>query len=96
MADQRNDERDLERRLQVAMAAFRETAVRLLRAGEVPPQVIVTAAAQAAGEMGAGLAVTGREGVERVLAELAAVLQQAGQDHGMALAVALAPAAGRA
>jgi hypothetical protein len=82
--------------MQAAMEAFRETVVRLLRAGEVPPPVIVTAAAQAAGEMGAGLAVAGGEDVGRILAELAAVLQQAGQEHGRALAVAMAPAAGRA
>jgi hypothetical protein len=42
--------------LQTAAEAFRETAVRLLRVGEIHPQVIVVAAAQAAGEMGAGLA----------------------------------------
>jgi hypothetical protein len=96
MADRRNEERGLERQMQVAMGAFRETAVRLLRAGEVHPQVIVTAAAQAAGELGASLAVAGGEDVGRVLAELAAVLQRARQDHGLALKVAMAPAAGRA
>jgi hypothetical protein len=96
MADRRNEERGLERQMQVAMGAFRETAVRLLRAGEVHPQVIVMAAAQAAGEMGASLAVAGGDDLERVLAELVAVLEQAGQDYGMALAVAMAPAAGRA
>ena len=96
MADRRNEERDLERQMQVVMEAFRETAVRLLRAGEVHPQVIVTAAAQAAGEMGAGLAMAGGADVERMLGELAAILQQAGRDHGMALATALAPAAGSA
>jgi hypothetical protein len=90
MSDQQNEERDLERQMQVVMEAFRETAVRLLRAGEAHPQVIVTAAAQAAGEMGAGLALAGGEDVGRVLAELAAVLQQAGQDHGTALAMAMA------
>jgi hypothetical protein len=96
MAEQQNAKRDLEQQMQVAMDAFQETAVCLLRTGEVHPQVIVTAAAQAAGELGAGLAVAGGENIGRVLAELAAILQQAGQDHGMALAVAMAPAAGSA
>jgi hypothetical protein len=96
MVDERRDEQDLGRQLQVATEVFRETAVRLLHAGQMHPQVIVTAAAQTAGEMGAGLAVAGGEDVGRVLAELAAVLQQAGRDHGMALEVAVAPAAGSA
>jgi hypothetical protein len=34
MADRQNEERDLERQMQVAMDAFRETTMRLLRAGE--------------------------------------------------------------
>jgi hypothetical protein len=62
----------------------------LLRVGEVHPQLIVMAAAQAAGEMGAGLAVAGEDDLERVLGELAAILRQAGREHGEALAVAVA------
>jgi hypothetical protein len=96
MADEQNDEQNLGQQLQTAAEAFRETAVRLLRAGEVHPQVIVMAAAQAAGEMGAGLAVAGGDDLERVLGELAAILRQTGREHGEALAVALAPAAGSA
>jgi hypothetical protein len=64
----------------------------LLRVGEVHPQLIVMAAAQAAGEMGAGLAVAGEDDLERVLGELAAILRQAGREHGEALAVAVAVA----
>ncbi len=82
--------------MQAAIEAFRETAVRLLRAGEVHPQVIVTAAAQAAGELGAGLAVASGDNLARVLGELAVILQQAGLDHGTALEVAVALAAGSA
>jgi hypothetical protein len=93
MTDQQDNEQELGRQLHEAMEAFRETAVRLLRAGEIHPQVIVMAAAQAAGEMGAGLAVAGGNDLERVLGELAVVVQQAGRDHGTALAVAVTPAA---
>jgi hypothetical protein len=96
MTDQQNEERDLEQQMQAAMDAFRDTAVRLLRAGEVHPQVIVVAAAQVAGEMGAGLAVAGGQDLERMLGELAAILRQAARDHGIALEVAVAPAAGSA
>jgi hypothetical protein len=96
MADERNDEQDLGRQLQTAAEAFRETAVRLLRIGEIHPQVIVVAAAQAAGEMGAGLAVAGGDDLESMLGELTAILRHAGREHGEALAVALAPAAGSA
>jgi hypothetical protein len=96
MADQRDDEQELGRQLHEAMEAFREAAVQLLRAGEIHPQLIVMAAAQAAGEMGAGLAVAGGDDLERVLGELATILRHVGREHGEALAVALAPAAGSA
>jgi hypothetical protein len=88
------DEQDLQRQRQVAVEAFRETAVRLLRAGETHPQLIVMAAAQAAGEMGAGLAVAGGDDLETVLADLTAILRHAGREHGEALEVAVAPVAG--
>jgi hypothetical protein len=90
------DEQDLQRQRQAAVEAFHETAVRLLRAGETHPQLIVLAAAQAAGEMGAGLAVVGRDDLETVLADLTAILRHAGREHGAALAVALTPVAGSA
>jgi hypothetical protein len=91
------DEQDLQRQRQAAVEAFRETAVRLLRAGETHPQLIVLAAAQAAGEMGAALAVAGGDDLETVLADLAAILRHAGRKHGEALEVAaMAPAAGSA
>ena len=91
-----DDEQELGRQLHEVMEAFRETAVCLLRAGEVHPQLIVMAAAQAAGEMGAGLAVAGGDDLERVLGELAAILRQTGREHGEALAVAVTPASGSA
>jgi hypothetical protein len=96
MVGELDEEQDLGLQLQVATEAFREAAVRLLREGEVHPQVIVMAAAQAAGELGAGLAVAGGDDVERVLGELVAILQQVGRDHGMALEVTVAPVAGSA
>jgi hypothetical protein len=92
MADEQSDEQQL----QTAVEAFREAAVHLLRVGEIHPQVIVMAAAQTAGEMGAGLAVASGEDLERVLGELAAILRHVGREHGEALAVAVAPAAGSA
>jgi hypothetical protein len=50
MADEQNDEQneaqELGQQLQTAAEAFRETAVRLLRIGEIHPQVIVMAAAR--------------------------------------------------
>ena len=96
MAKERDEGRDLERQMQAAIEAFHETAVRLLRAGEVHPQLLVVAAAQAAGEMGAGLAVASGQDLERMLGELATILRHAGREHGMALEVAVAPVAGSA
>ena len=90
------DEQDLQQQMQAAVEAFHEAAVRLLRAGETHPQLIVLAAAQAAGEMGAGLAVAGGDDLETVLADLAAILRHAGREHGEVLEVAVAPAAGSA
>ena len=96
MTSEQDDEQALGRQLHEAMEAFRKTAVRLLRAGVVYPHLIVIAAAQAAGEMGAGLAVAGGDDLERVLGELAAILRQTGREHGEALAVAVTPASGSA
>jgi hypothetical protein len=87
---------EIARQMREAVEAFRETAVRLLRDGDTHPQVIVAAAAHAAGEMGAGLAVAGGDDLEQVLSELTAILQLAGREHGAVLEVALAPAAGSA
>jgi hypothetical protein len=52
---------DLEEQMQTATDAIRAAVLRLLREGEVHPQVIVLAVARVAGELGASAAL-GRVG----------------------------------
>jgi hypothetical protein len=47
-------------------------------------------------ELGAAMARAGEDELETVLGDLANVLRHTGREHGEALAVALAPAAGSA
>jgi hypothetical protein len=58
----------LRAQLQAASEAFQGTAGRLLREGEMAPQLIILAAAQVVGELGAAMARA--EGLDQVLAEL--------------------------
>jgi signal recognition particle GTPase len=83
--------------LEVAAATIRAAVLQLLQAGEVDPRLIVLAAAQVAGELGAATALaSGRQEAEDLLDELAEVVRQSGRDHHEALKVALLPTAGRA
>jgi hypothetical protein len=72
---------ELEAQMQAATDAIRAAVLRLLREGEVHPQVIVLAAARVAGELGASAALAGGQAVEKLLSDLAEALQQAGQEH---------------
>src|SRR4051812_20040748 len=86
----------LRAQLQAASEAFQGTAGRLLREGEMAPQLIVLAAAQVVGELGAGMTLAEGLDIQTTLDELAEVLRLAGrQFHEMLRAEAL-PTAGNA
>jgi len=96
VADEKAAQERLAAQLQAASEAFQGTAGRLLREGEMAPQLIVLAAARVAGELGAGMTLAEGLEIETTLDELAEVLRLAGrQFHEMLLAEAL-PTAGNA
>ena len=81
MANEEPEQQELEAQMQAATDAIRAAVLRLLREGEVHPQVIVLAVARVAGELGASAALAGGQAVEKLLSDLAEALQQAGQEH---------------
>src|SRR3954469_5300535 len=86
----------LRAQLQAASEAFQGTVGRLLREGEMAPQLIILAAAQVVGELGAATARAEGLDVETTLGELADLMRQTGRDfHEMLQAEAL-PTAGNA
>jgi hypothetical protein len=89
-------EHELEQQLRSATAALREAVLRLLRAGEVDPRLIVLAAARVTGELGAAAALAGGEDVEGLVNELAEVVRQAGRGQHAALRAETLPVAGNA
>jgi hypothetical protein len=81
MADEEPDQEQLEAQMEIAVAAIREAVTRLLREGEVHPQIVVMAATRVAGGLGAAAALATGQDVEGVLDDLAEALRQAGRDH---------------
>ena len=96
MVDQQNEQQEFARQVRAAMDAISEAVRSLLEADEVDPRIITLAVAAVAGELGASMALAGEDELETILGDLANVLQHVRQQHGEALAVALAPAAGSA
>src|SRR3954447_26487254 len=96
VADEKAAQERLAAQLQAASKAFQGTAGRLLREGEMAPQLIVLAAAQVVGELGAAMALAEGLDIETTLGELADLMRQTGRDfHEMLQAEAL-PTAGNA
>jgi hypothetical protein len=98
MADEEAEQQELEAQMEAAVDAIREAVLRLLREGEVHPQIVVMAAARVAGGLGAGAALAGGQDLEGLLDDLAEALQQAGREHLEALRAELEalPVAGNA
>ena len=94
--DERAEARELGEQMEAATDAIRAAVIRLLREGEVHPQLIVMAVARVAGELGAGAALAGGQGLETLLDELAEVVREAGREHHEALQALELPVAGRA
>ena len=57
MADEEPDQEQLEAQMETAVDAIRGAVLRLLREGEVHPQIVVMVAARVAGGLGAGAAL---------------------------------------
>src|SRR3954464_8878742 len=96
VADEKAAQERLAAQLQAASEAFQGAAGRLLREGEMAPQLIVLAAARVAGELGAAMALAEGLDIETTLGELADLMRQTGREfHEMLKAEAL-PTAGEA
>jgi hypothetical protein len=96
MAGDEPEQEKLEAQIEAATEAIRATVLRLLREGQVHPQLLILAVTQIAGELGASAALASGQEVEKLLDELAEVLQQAGRDHHEVLQAELLPVAGSA
>jgi hypothetical protein len=96
MPNEATQDQDLEQPMRAATEALRATVLRLLRVGEVHPQLIVLAVAQVTGELAASAALAGGEDVEPLLGELAEVVRHAGREHHRTLQAERLPVAGNA
>ncbi len=96
MAEDEPEQPELEAQMEAATKAIRAVVLRLLQEGEVHPQLLILAVTRVAGELGASAALASGQGIEELLGELAAVLQQAGRDHHEMLQALALPVAGSA
>jgi hypothetical protein len=96
MTNEETEDPDLEAQMRAATEALRATVLRLLRVGEVHPQLIVLAVAQVTGELAAAAALAGGEELEPLLGELAEVVRHAGREHHRTLQAERLPVAGSA
>ncbi len=96
MTNEATEDQDLEQPMRAATEALREAVLRLLRVGEVHPQLIVLAMARVTGELAASAALAGGEEVEPLLDKLAEVVRHAGREHHQTLQAERLPVAGNA
>ncbi len=96
MTNEATEDQDLEAQIGAVTEALREAVLRLLRVGEVHPQLIVLAVARVTGELAAAAALAGGEDVEPLLGKLAEVVRHAGQEHHQTLQAEMLPVAGSA
>ena len=94
MTNEATEDQDLEQPMRAATEALRETVLRLLRVGEVHPQLILLAMARVTSELAAALA--GEQELEPLPGELAEVVRQAGREHHATLQAEMLPVAGSA
>jgi hypothetical protein len=81
MAEEEPEQEELEAQMEAATETIRAAVLRLLREGEVHPQIIVMAAARVAGGLGAAAALASGQDLEGLLDDLAKALRQAGREH---------------
>ena len=81
MADEEPEQQEVEAQMEIAVGTIRGAVLRLLREGEVHPQIIIMAAARVAGGLGAAAALASGQDIEGLLDDLAEALRQAGREH---------------
>ena len=96
MAVEKPEREELTAQMEAAIDEIRAAALRLLREGEIHPQLIVLAVVRVAGELGAATALAGGQDYEGLLGELAEVMRQAGREHHEVLRAMELPVAGNA
>ena len=96
MAGEEPEQEELAAQMEAATEAIRAVVLRLLQEGRVHPQLLILAVTRIAGELGASAALASGQEVEKLLDELAEVLQQAGRDHHATLQALALPVAGSA
>jgi hypothetical protein len=94
--DEAEEQQDLEAQIEIATEAICGTILRLLREGQVHPQLIVLTMARVAGELGASAALAGGRDSEELLDELAKIMREAGREQREMLRAELLPVAGNA
>jgi hypothetical protein len=93
--EEETEAQELQKQAQATGDAIRATVLRLLKEGEVHPQLIVLAVARVAGELGASAALAADEDVEAMLSDLAEMLRQAGQEQREMLLAEMLSVTGR-
>ena len=87
---------EADEQIEAATNAIRATLLRLLREGEVHPQVIILALATTLGEFAAGVALATREDVGPMTDDLAALVREVVCEHHETLRMIELPAVGNA
>ena len=90
------ERRHAEDQVRAALEAIQGTALSLLQEGEMHPQLMVLAAAMAAGQLAAATALAGGQDVEEALGALAEIMVQSGREHHEMLRAEMLPVAGNA
>jgi hypothetical protein len=96
MAEDEPEQPELEAQMEAATTTIRAAILQLLQEGRVHPQLLILAVTQIVGELGASAALASGQEVEKLLGELAEVLQQVGRDHHATLQTLALPVAGSA
>jgi hypothetical protein len=94
--DEAEEQQDLEAQMEIAAEVIGGAVLRLLREGQVHPQLIVLTMARVAGELGASAALAGGQDTEKLLGELAKIMREAGREQQEMLRAEMMPVAGNA
>ena len=90
------EQRELEAQMQAATEMVERVIQRMLREGEIHPQLIMLAVARVAGGITAAAALAGGEDIEKMLGDVTEHVRQAGHAVHDALRAELMPVAGNA
>ena len=90
------ERQEFEEQMEAATERMQETVRRMLREGEIHPQIVVLAAARVAGELMGALAAAGGHDLEEVLRDSTAIVHQACRNYYDAVQAEMMPVAGNA